>query len=167
MPVGAEVKTIVQDWILISYDIPASAKSTRRAFLKAVHALGGEMHTASVYLMPYSEEAMGWANELESAGHAVVWRAQQTDPDKAEAITAKYEAAVKARCDYIEHRLEISQDYIAAGKLKMAEKMAIRTTHLLGQVVKIAKVFNPPWLQPRIEELYLKMKHMYGFGKEQ
>lgn len=156
-----EVKTIIKDYILITYDIPADQKQLRRSFLKAAHAIGAESHTASVYLIPYSAEALAWANDLNSAGHAVVWQASQPDLVKAVEITAKYEGAMHARCDYIEQRIVMSQDYVNAGKLKMAMKMGVRTGELLQQLVQISKHFNPTWLQPRIEELYAKLKSIY------
>jgi len=161
----AEVKEIIQDYILISYDIPAKAKALRKSFLKAAHAIGAEMYTASVYLIPYSAEALEWANELESAGHAVVWKAHQPDEKKALEITTKYADAIKARCDYIEQRIAIAQDYINEGRLKMAMKMGVKTGQLLQQLAQIAHHFNPPWLEPRIEELYGKMKVLYEQGK--
>jgi glutathione S-transferase len=162
----AEVKEIIQDFILITYDIPANAKALRKSFLKAAHAIGAEAHTASVYLIPFSEEAMGWANELESAGHAIVWKAHQPDEKKALEITTKYSEAIKARCDYIEQRIAMSQDYVNEGRLKMAMKMGVKTGNLLQQLVQISQHFNPEWLKPRIEELFTKLKAVYDKGKD-
>ncbi len=161
MDITAEVKELVQDWVLLTYDIPANKAKLRRDFLRAAHSIGAEEHTASVYLIPYSDEAMVWANELESAGHAVVWTAYQQDETKAIEITTKYSAAIKARCDYIEQRIAIAQKHMNEGKLGVAARMGIKTGKLLQQLVNIAKSFNPTWFQARIEELYNKYKSIY------
>lgn len=158
----AAVKEIIQEYILITYDIPAKAKALRRAFLKAAHAIGAESHTDSVYLIPYSAEAIGLANELESAGHAIIWQAYQPDEKKALEITTKYGDAIKARLDYIEQRIAMSQDYVTTGRLKMAMRMGIKTANLLQQLVKISHHFNPAWFQPRIAELYEKLQVMFA-----
>lgn len=158
----AEVKELIEDYILILYDIPATAKALRYQFLKEAHAIGAEMHTASCYLMPYSEAAMELANKLDSAGHAVVWQAHMPDKVMASGMTVSYAAAIKARCDSIDQRLDIAQSYIAAGRLEMGSKMAIKTGKLLQQLSKIAENYNPEWLLPRIEELVAKWKQIYG-----
>ena len=158
-----EVKELIEDYILILYDIPATAKALRYQFLKNARAMGAEEHTASAYMLPFSEQAMELASKLNSAGHAVVFGpAHQPDKVKASEMTVKYTDAIKARCDNIDQRLDIAQSYIAAGRLEMGNKMAIKTGKLLQQLSKIVENYNPEWLLPRIVELTAKWKEIYG-----
>jgi len=163
MTIGVEVKEIMEDYVLITYDIPATGKKLRATFLKQAKAIGAEAHTASAYLMPYSEKAMELANQLESAGHAVVWGpVHQPDKEKALEITTKYGDHIKIRCQAIEQRLAISQDYLASGKLKIALRMGIKTGKLLKQLAQISESYNPDWFKARLEELVKKWKKIYG-----
>ncbi|MDP2726275.1 MAG: hypothetical protein Q8P59_01925 [Dehalococcoidia bacterium] len=161
----AAVKEIVQDFVLLTFDIPATASKLRRTFLRDAHALGVICHTASVYLMPYSEKAMALANTLNSAGHAVVWRAHQPDQEQASAVMAKYETAVKVRCQLIEQRLALTSDYIAAGRLKLAQRMGILTGKLLKELAQIAEHWEAPWLPPRLEKLVAQWKGVYEYSQ--
>jgi len=91
----AEAKELIQDFVLINYDIPATEKKLRRQFLKKALAMGAQQFTESVYLLPYSETALEMANELESAGHAVVWAAHQHNVSKALEINLSMRTASK------------------------------------------------------------------------
>ncbi|MDZ4231067.1 MAG: hypothetical protein U1B77_04540 [Dehalococcoidales bacterium] len=162
----AAVKEIVQDFVLVTFDIPAKAAALRRHFLKKAHEIGAVCHTDSVYLMPYSVQAQALANELESAGHAVIWRAHQPDQEKAIEIMAKYETAVKIRCQLIEQRLALANEYIAAGRLKLAQNMGAKTGKLLYQLAQIAENWDAPWLKPRLEKLVKDWKAVYSFGED-
>ena len=166
MSTEAEVKELIQDFVLITYDIPAKAATLRNKFLKAAKAIGAEQHTDSVYLIPYSTEAMALAAELESAGHAIIWQAHQPDQKKALEIMTKYEGSLKTRCNFIEQRLVIAQEYIQAGRLGVAQIMGIKTGKLLQQLAHIAENFKPPWLLPKIEELVTKWKGIYEDGEQ-
>ena len=163
----AAVKEIVQDFVLITYDIPQKAAALRRHFLKAAHEVGAVCHTASVYLMPYSDKAQALANELESAGHAVIWRAHQPDQVTAGEIMAKYETAVKIRCQLIEQRLALANEHIAAGRLKLAQNMGIKTGKLLMQLAQISENWDAPWLPPRLEKLVAQWKGVYEYSKSE
>jgi hypothetical protein len=164
--VEAEVKTIVSDWVLITYDIPQSAAKLRRTFIKEAKALGAEKHTASVYYMPYSDEAMDLANKLESAGYAVVWRSYQPDQAKAIVLTINYADKLKVRCDTIEQRLSMAETYITQGKLKVAARLGIKSFKLMQQLNDISKSFNPPWLKAKLDELAAKWGQIYGVKEE-
>ncbi len=156
-----ETKELLTDWILLTYDIPAKEKKLRRQFLKEAHAIGAEVNTESVYLIPYSEKAMALANELESAGHAVVWAAHQHDLKKAVEINIKYEEGIKNRCKAIEQRLAIVQEYIKKGWLRRAQIMGMKTGQMLSELVKINENYQPGWLKPKIEELLNKWKEVH------
>lgn len=156
-----EVKLLIQDFVLITYDIPAKEKKLRREFLKAASALGAEIYTESVYLLPYTDQAMELAAELESAGHAVVWRAYQPDEQKALEINVKYEQGIKDRCMAIQTRLVIVQDYIAKGWLQRAQGMGMKTGKMLQELAKINENYEPGWLKDKIDELVSKWKEIH------
>ncbi len=157
----AEVKELILDFVLIMYDIPAVEKQLRRQFLKDVYEMGGEQYTESAYLLPYSEKAIKMADELESAGHAVVFRSQPYNITKTVEINVKYATGIKNRCKVISQRLVIVQDYIKKGNLLRAQGMGIKTGKLLKELVKINENYKPGWLKPKIEELLSKWKEVH------
>ncbi len=161
MTTKAEEKELILDFVLIMYDIPAVEKQLRRRFIRDALEMGAEQYTESVYLLPFSEKALTMANELESAGHAVVFSAHQHDMTKAVEINVKYAAGIKNRCKAIEQRLVIVQDYIKRGCLLRAQGMGEKTGKLLKELVKINENYHPGWLKPKIEELLKKWKEVH------
>ena len=157
----AEEKELITDFVLIMYDIPAKEKQLRRKFIQASLEMGAEQYTESVYLLPFSAEAIKMADELESAGHAVVFSAQPYNMEKVIDINAKYAHGIKNRCVLIEQRLAIVQDYIKAGSLQRAQNMGLKTGKLLSELVKINVNYQPGWLKPKIEELLSKWKEIH------
>ncbi|KKK80731.1 hypothetical protein LCGC14_2820560 [marine sediment metagenome] len=137
METKAEVKELILDFVLIMYDIPAVEKKLRHRFIRDALEMGAEQYTESVYLLPFSEKALEMANELESAGHAVVFSAHQHDIKTAVEINVKYSTGIKNRCKVIEQRLVIVQEYIKAGKLLRAQGMGLKTGKLLKELIKI------------------------------
>lgn len=162
MTTQAEIKEIIQDYVLICYDIPATAKKQRHDFLKGAHAIGAIGYTESVYLLPDSEKSFELANELATIGNAVVWRATQENLKVAIEITTNYEQHIHARCQHIEMRILWAQEHMAAGRLKMANRMGIKTVRLLRELAEINETFNPDWLKPRLDELVEKWKAVHS-----
>ena len=156
-----EVKQLIKDYILLVYDIPASASKARYEFLKKAKEIGAVPHTQSCYLLPYSEKAMEMANEIAVVGNAVVWKSTQQDEKKALEITTDYESHIKLRCDRIEQRLAIAQDYMNDGKLGKANLMGIKTGKLLGQLAKISENFSRAWFVKRLNTLVNAWKMLY------
>lgn len=157
-----EVKEIIQDFVLISYDIPQTQKALRHRFLKQAHSIGAVKHTDSVYLMPYSDQAFALANELAAVGEAVVWKSHQADPAKAAQITQSYESHLQARCQLIEQRLVMAQEHLVAGRLKLAARMGGKTAKLIKEVRHIAETFCPPWLALEIPAILTKWMEVHG-----
>ena len=157
----APVKEIIDEYVLLTYDIPAKEGKLRKTFLKQAAAIGAICYTQSCYLLPYSEVSFGLANELAQYGKAVVWISKQKDKDKAADITNKYEEHLHIRCQTIEQRFVLISEYIEIGNLFTANRMLTKTLTLLSQLAKIAETYNPPWLKPKIEELYKKMAVIY------
>jgi hypothetical protein len=156
-----EVKQLIKDYILLVYDIPANQAKTRYEFLKKAKEIGAMPHTQSCYLLPYSEKAMEMASEVAAVGDAVVWKSTQQDEKKALEITTDYESHIKLRCDRIEQRLAIAQDYMNDGKLGKANLMGIKTGKLLGELAKISENFSPAWFVKRLNKLVTDWKKLY------
>ena len=164
-----EVKEIIQDYVLICYDIPQKEKALRHRFLKLAHSLGAVMHTASVYLMPYSDEAFKMAEELAAVGEAVVWKSHQANLAQAAGITHDYAAHLQARCQLIEQRLVMAQEHLAAGRLKLAAKMGVKTNKLHKELCKIQETYGQKWLLARIIELSAGWEKTHGgqYGQQE
>jgi len=159
-----EVKVITQDYVLITYDIPAADSKLRKEVLKTMAAIGAVAYTQSCYLVPFSETSFNLANEISSKGHAVVWVSKQHDEKKALEIQFKYEEHLHIRCATIEQRLYTIKEHIEEGRLNRANRMAEKTHVLIDQLKKISLSFNPPWFLPRIAELENLMGQLYKKG---
>jgi hypothetical protein len=53
------------------------------------------------------------------------------------------------------------KEHVDAGELGRANRMAAKTHALLEQLKKISQTYCPPWLLPRIGELYTMMEQVY------
>jgi CRISPR/Cas system-associated protein endoribonuclease Cas2 len=159
--VKAEVKEILDEYVLLVFDIPANQAKLRKEVLKFLAAAGAVMHTASCYLMPYSELSFAIANEIALKGDVVVWVSKQKDQKKAKALTIQYDEHLKIRCTTIEQRLWAIKEHIESGQLGRANRMAEKTHALLDQLKKISQTYCPSWLLPRIGELETMMQQIY------
>lgn len=161
MTTEAEVKEIICDYVLITYDIPAKEKALRDAFLRDAKAIGAIQYTQSVYLLPQSVKAIELANKLASIGKAVVFTSSPVSQKVALEITTKYSDSIMTRCAYISQRLAICQDYIATGQLGVALRMGLKTGRLLKQLAVIKESFNPKWFETELEKLTSQWKEIY------
>ena len=127
------------------------------------------MHTASVYLIPFSDQAFALANELAAVGHAVVWKSHQENLVLAAQITHDYAAHLQARCQLIEQRLVMAQEHLAAGRLKLAAKMGVKTAKLHEELAQIQETYGQKWLLERIIELGAKWEKTHGgqYGQQE
>lgn len=159
MSVG--VKEIVQDYVLICFDIPQSAGKLRKTILRRIYEIGGVMHTSSNYLIPYSDQAMELANDIADSGQVVVWKSKQENTNVAKAITMNYESHLHLRCDVIDQRLAIIASHIFEGRLGKANRMAQKTHDLLEQLKQIANNYHTDWLPGAIEKLSNELSECY------
>jgi ABC-type sugar transport system ATPase subunit len=162
---SVEVKQLVDEYILICFDIPQSQGKLRKKVLKAIHDIGGQMHTASVYIMPYSDQAMAVAEEIKGLGDVVLWRSKQLDLGKAEALTMNYAEHIVSRCQVISQRFVMIKDYIEQEQFGRATLMIIKTKRLLDQLKKINETFSPPWLPVKIAEFDSLLGQVMNVGK--
>lgn len=159
---GVEIKEIQTEWILICFDIPQSAGKLRKLILRRISELGGVMNTASVYLLPYSENVMELANQISSDGDVVIWKSKQEHPEIAKTITMKYQEHLQKRCSAIQLRLAIIADHISKENLGKANRMALKTKHLLDQLKQIDANYQTSWLAKQIGILEISLKEVYN-----
>lgn len=158
----AEIKQIIDSYVLVTYDIPASQGKLRKMVLKELAKIGAMPYTQSVYLIPLSEESFALANEISAGGSAFVWRAKMPNTDKAHAITIKYEDHIHDRISFIQQRIVQIKDHIEAGRLGKATRMVEKTHQLISQLEQIMKTYNPAWLSPEIAILKQNMYQVYN-----
>jgi len=85
-----ELKKIEENWILVTYDIPASEGALRKKILRRMRGLGAFQYTESVYYLPFTPEGMQTSRKICSGkGYAFTWYSR-LPMDEAEKLTARY-----------------------------------------------------------------------------
>jgi hypothetical protein len=161
----AEIRQIVQDYVLITFDIPQNQGKLRKLVLKKIHSIGGMMHTASVYLIPYSDKAMELANMIKEVGDVVVWTSHQDNLSTAKNITFSYDNHLAVRCSLISQRFYKIQQYIDKEQLGRANTMILKTKVLIDQLHKISETYCPSWLPEKLKEFDNQLSQVIGGNK--
>ena len=121
-PVNA--REIVEDWLLITYDMPSTEAGdrARREFLHQARAVGAIPHTESVYLMPWTTSANIVAVKLASVGKVYLWYTH-SERGMSQDLTVLYDKHVWEWIEDVEGRIERIGAHVDAGKLKLAGRM--------------------------------------------
>jgi hypothetical protein len=129
--INIETKEIVGQFLLLTYDIPCNKEGNliRRRFLDQAHAIGAVQHTASVYLLPWTQEAEAIALELATMpkAHVLVWTSKPTDELMAKELTDDYDVNLEELLDKV--RAEITSKVVFHADLghdKQAARIAKR-----------------------------------------
>jgi len=124
--INIKATEICDDWLLLTYDIPCNAEGNRMRskFLAAARGIGATQHTASVYFMPWTQEAECLALEIAQVGKAYVWTAKSTDKDVAKGLTQDYDRHMKKLLDDIAEHIDKIAARAETGQVKRARKMA-------------------------------------------
>jgi hypothetical protein len=130
-----QIRDVVQDWILLTYDIPHNdaGDEARAKFLKAALAIGAVRHTDSVYLMPASPEATKLALELAKTegGEVIVWdNARPLNKN----VTEGYDQALRPMIKEVSERLDRMSVYRYTNYQKRLLQMLPKTERLLQNV---------------------------------
>jgi hypothetical protein len=157
----AEIKQIIDSYVLLTFDIPACQGKLRKTVLKELAKIGAIAYTQSVYLLPLSEKSFELANDISAGGSAFVWQSKMVNIDKAQAITIKYDEHIHDRVAYIQQRLVQIKDHIDADRLGKANLMIKKTQALIHQLEQITESYNPPWLAPEIQTLKANLAQVY------
>jgi hypothetical protein len=135
-----EPKELINDWILLTYDIPAGAEGNkaRYEFIKHTNRIGAVMHTRSVYLMPWSEEAEIAALKVTKAGQAYLWQTHARNEEKQKELTSFYDKEINERLDDIRHRIYRINLHFENEEYVPANRMIKKTGELLNDIVTAA-----------------------------
>lgn len=138
---GVEIhpRELVDEWILLTYDIPVNEEGnkSRYKWLKLAPRIGAVMHSRSVYLMPNTSQAQLAGVELSKTIGATVYMwtskvvAGMTNAD----VTAFYDSKINEQIDEINSRMEAEGLLITEQKMGMAERMHKKTVNLFAQAL--------------------------------
>jgi hypothetical protein len=138
---GVEIQTreLVDEWLLITYDIPVSEEGNkaRFKFLKLAPTIGAVMHSRSVYLMPNTQQAQLAGVELSKTvgGEVYMWCSKVVGGMSNEDVTRFYDRKINEQIDHIVERMEAENLLITEQKFGMADRMHRKTVNLFNQVL--------------------------------
>ncbi len=160
-----EPKELVDNWILLTYDLPAGEEGgkARYQFLKKVPRIGGIMHTRSVYLIPWSEEAEIAAYEVAKAGQAFLWISNIKDEIKKKELTEFYDKEIYERLNDIASRIKRIKKHLENNEERSANRMIRKTGELLNDVTVAATHRNSIKILAKVTQLY---KELIEIGNE-
>jgi len=140
--VEAQVKEVLHDFILITYDLPTTEEGNkaRSRFLDDIRYIGGVMHSESCYLMPSSPESELAAIQLaEKTPSCYIWFSHIKDEVKAKELTREYDKAVKDDIlKEIRERVAKMKKHAEDGKEGVVNRMRKKTEKMLKDAAGIA-----------------------------
>ena len=130
-------RELVDDWILITYDIPATEEGNiaRQRFLKLAPKMGAVMHTKSVYLMPNTNECQLATLELAKIGKVYVWYSRAKDEHDKKELTELYDARIGEMVNDLADRLMRTKKHIKDDKKGISERMMDGNEKLFESIV--------------------------------
>ena len=136
--IDLQARELVDDWILITYDIPVNdaGKEARAKFLRTAPRIGAKMHSRSVYLMPNTQQAQIAAVALAEVvgGEVYIWTSK-VDEGRAKEITNFYDKSIAEEIQHIEERIQKENELILAEKYGLADRMHRKTANLYQQLL--------------------------------
>ena len=137
---GVEIKAkeLVDEWILITYDIPVTeaGSDARQKFLKQAPKIGAMMHSRSVYLMPNTQQSQLAAVELsKTMGAEVYIWTSKVEGEFAEQLNVFYDKKIQDQIDTLNDRLVKEENQIKEERFGMADRMHRKTSNLFNQIL--------------------------------
>ena len=138
--VPIEVRELVDSWLLITYDIPATEEGhrARREFLKLARLAGAVEHIESTYVLPWSPLADIAVLEAAAHGRAFIWYSKAKDTQMAEAVTRQYDKKADQIFDDVEERIDRIKKHLVDGKRKLASRMLEKTDPMINGLERMA-----------------------------
>jgi len=137
--VQINARELVDEWLLLTYDIPVSEEGNkaRFKFLKLAPTIGAVMHSRSVYLMPNTHQAQLAGVELSKTvgGEVYMWSSKVVGGMTNEDVTKFYDSKINQQIDHIVERMEKEAKLIEDKKEGMADRMHRKTINLFNQVL--------------------------------
>ena len=154
-----EPKELVDNWLLLTYDLPATVEGNkaRYTFTKKAPKIGAVMHTRSVYLIPWSEQAEMAAFEVTKAGIAFLWTSTVTNAEKKKEVTEFYDKSISKMLDEAENRISRIKQHIKDKELRSANRMIRKTGEFISDAANAALLRSSMTLMARSLELYKKL----------
>jgi hypothetical protein len=155
--VEAQVKDVISDWILVTYDLPTTEEGNkaRAKFLDAVRYIGGVMHSESCYLLPSSPSSELAAVELaEKTPSCYVWFSSVHSPEKAKELTQEYDKSVADDIlKELNERITKMEKHAEEGKEAVVNRMRKKTQKMLVDAASIATRRGSEKLARQVEKL--------------
>lgn len=153
--VEVKVKEVIDDWILLTYDLPTTEEGNkmRAEFLRKASQIGAAQHTESVYLLPWCPESELLAVQLAEKGKLFVWIANVKDESKAKELTEKYDGDVATDFLEIRERLAKMKKHAEDGKAGVVERMKKKTDRMIVDAAGIAARRGSEKLAHEVERL--------------
>jgi len=132
-------KEILQDWILVTYDIPRGREghALRHWLIRKIREMGGMMFTESVYYLPHSEKAYDAIARLRGRAKCYVWRTSLKEREDAKELTRRYrderKVLLTALRTLIDRYSSLSEDSTSASKLKYLKYMILSLQRCIEQ----------------------------------
>jgi hypothetical protein len=132
------IKDLVEDWILITYDIPKTIEGNkvRYEFLKKASQIGAVMHTKSVYFMPLTKEAQTEVVNLSKIGKVFIWNSNITDENLKRELTLFYDYNIQQNINLINYRMDRIDMHIKEERFGIAQRMYYKTVELFNDISK-------------------------------
>ncbi|MFH1485552.1 MAG: hypothetical protein ABIH46_05730 [Chloroflexota bacterium] len=162
MEVPVEIKEIISDWILLTYDLPTNeaGNKARYEFLKEAPRAGFAQHTESVYLAPWTEDASFAILKLAEVGKLFVWYTTVSDPEKARELTRHYDQEVLSWLDDLDARLERIWGHIDNRRFKLAGRMIERTLRMMKELGEVIERRGSARLREELDRLQKALVNM-------
>ena len=132
------VKELVEDWILVTYDLPVTPEGNaiRYKFLQKAPRIGAVMHTRSVYLMPLTKQTEIAALELSKGeGKVFVWTSNITDEQTKRELTELYDSRIGADVKMLGERIKRINQHILVERYGFARRMLDKTIALFNNAL--------------------------------
>jgi hypothetical protein len=155
--VEAQVKEVISDWILVTYDLPTTEEGNkaRAKFLDNVRYIGGVMHSESCYLLPSSPSSELATIELaERTPSCYVWFSSVHSIDKAKELTHEYDKSVNDDIlKELKERITKMEKHAEDGKESVVNRMRKKTQKMLVDAAGIAARRGSERLAQQVEKL--------------
>jgi len=159
-----KVKELIDDWILITYDIPVTTegKIARGEFLKRAPRYGAVMHTRSVYLMPNTPKCANLALDLAKIPNAnvFIWVSRIESPEYQRQLTEIYDRNLNNQVELIERRIVKIRKNIEAMKYGMANRMIDKSYDIHNQILFANQNRGSEVIAKKLDSLYQILKSL-------
>ena len=153
--VDVNVKSVCDDWLLLTFDIPATIEGNkaRQDFYKRAKELGATQHSESVYLLPWCPETELLALDISKVGDVYVWVSHIKDEQRAQELTSKYDTDIEQQFKALEKRIAKMKQHLEGGKEGTAKRMVKKTNQMINDLTSIVARRGSTRLADRLDKV--------------